>query len=96
MASISSQMPASPATTLDPGRRRRQHRPELFTHFSPPAVPSGNLQQLPFSIESYIIPVTVPLSAFPSYSPYCIHTHIVQQYHSRLQFPAFLLLITCT
>uniref|UniRef100_A0A8C2KL64 DAB adaptor protein 1b n=1 Tax=Cyprinus carpio TaxID=7962 RepID=A0A8C2KL64_CYPCA len=34
-------MPASPATTLDPGRRRRQHRPELFTHFSPPAVPSG-------------------------------------------------------
>ncbi|KAI2667176.1 Complement component C8 beta chain [Labeo rohita] len=35
------QMPASPATTLDPGRRRHQHRPELFTHFSPPAVPSG-------------------------------------------------------
>ncbi|XP_059418850.1 disabled homolog 1-like isoform X2 [Carassius carassius] len=34
-------MPASPATALDPGRRRRQHRPELFTHFSPPAVPSG-------------------------------------------------------
>ncbi|XP_016363764.1 DAB adaptor protein 1b isoform X2 [Sinocyclocheilus rhinocerous] len=34
-------MPASPATTLDPGRRQRQHRPELFTHFSPPAVPSG-------------------------------------------------------
>uniref|UniRef100_A0A8C1C0C5 DAB adaptor protein 1b n=1 Tax=Cyprinus carpio carpio TaxID=630221 RepID=A0A8C1C0C5_CYPCA len=34
-------MPASPATTLDPGRWRRQHRPELFTHFSPPAVPSG-------------------------------------------------------
>ncbi|KAK9979967.1 hypothetical protein ABG768_013369 [Culter alburnus] len=34
-------MPASPATTLDPGRRRRQLRPELFTHFSPPAVPSG-------------------------------------------------------
>ncbi|XP_042625291.1 disabled homolog 1-like isoform X1 [Cyprinus carpio] len=34
-------MPASPATALDPGRRRRQNRPELFTHFSPPAVPSG-------------------------------------------------------
>uniref|UniRef100_A0AAR2JMJ6 Complement component C8 beta chain n=1 Tax=Pygocentrus nattereri TaxID=42514 RepID=A0AAR2JMJ6_PYGNA len=34
-------MPASPANTLDPGRRRRQHPPELFTHFSPPAVPSG-------------------------------------------------------
>ncbi|XP_052405391.1 disabled homolog 1 isoform X3 [Carassius gibelio] len=34
-------VPASPATTLDPGRRGRQHRPELFTHFSPPAVPSG-------------------------------------------------------
>ncbi|XP_058618965.1 disabled homolog 1-like isoform X3 [Onychostoma macrolepis] len=34
-------MPASPAITLDPGRRRRQHRPELFTHLSPPAVPSG-------------------------------------------------------
>uniref|UniRef100_A0A671LZI6 Disabled homolog 1-like n=1 Tax=Sinocyclocheilus anshuiensis TaxID=1608454 RepID=A0A671LZI6_9TELE len=34
-------MPSSPATALDPGRRRRQHRPELFTHFSPPAMPSG-------------------------------------------------------
>nr|XP_005171173.1 disabled 1 type B isoform X6 [Danio rerio] len=34
-------MPASPATTLDPGRRRRFVRPELFTHFSPPAVPTG-------------------------------------------------------
>ncbi|KAK3545489.1 hypothetical protein QTP70_007739 [Hemibagrus guttatus] len=34
-------MPASPANTLDPGRRRHQRRPELFTHFSPPAVPSG-------------------------------------------------------
>ncbi|CAM4598053.1 unnamed protein product [Leuciscus chuanchicus] len=34
-------MPASPATTVDPGRRRRQLRPELLTHFSPPAVPSG-------------------------------------------------------
>ncbi|XP_057189048.1 DAB adaptor protein 1b isoform X3 [Triplophysa rosa] len=34
-------MPASPAITLDPGRRRRQLHPELFTHFSPPAVPSG-------------------------------------------------------
>ncbi|KAA0719537.1 Complement component C8 beta chain [Triplophysa tibetana] len=34
-------MPASPANTLDPGRRRRQLHPELFTHFSPPAVPSG-------------------------------------------------------
>ncbi|KAF7706747.1 DAB adaptor protein 1b isoform X2 [Silurus meridionalis] len=34
-------MPASPATSLDPGRRRHQRHPELFTHFSPPAVPSG-------------------------------------------------------
>ncbi|XP_030630682.1 DAB adaptor protein 1b [Chanos chanos] len=34
-------MPASPANTLDPRRRRRQHPPELLTHFSPPAVPSG-------------------------------------------------------
>ncbi|XP_077098209.1 DAB adaptor protein 1b isoform X3 [Siphateles boraxobius] len=34
-------MPASPATTVDPGRRRRQLHPELLTHFSPPAVPSG-------------------------------------------------------
>lgn len=34
-------MPASPANTVDPGRRRRHHPPELFAHFSPPAVPSG-------------------------------------------------------
>ncbi|XP_051984966.1 disabled homolog 1-like isoform X1 [Xyrauchen texanus] len=34
-------MPASPANTLDPERRRHQHPPEFFTHFSPPAVPSG-------------------------------------------------------
>ncbi|XP_051555507.1 DAB adaptor protein 1b isoform X3 [Myxocyprinus asiaticus] len=34
-------MPASPANTLDLGRRRHQHPPERFTHFSPPAVPSG-------------------------------------------------------
>ncbi len=47
---MSSQTPASPAITLDPGRRRRQHRPELFTHFSPPAVPTSNMQQLPESL----------------------------------------------
>uniref|UniRef100_A0AAY3ZVB6 Complement C8 beta chain n=1 Tax=Denticeps clupeoides TaxID=299321 RepID=A0AAY3ZVB6_9TELE len=36
-------MPASPANTLDPNRSRRQCQlpSELFTHFSPPAVPSG-------------------------------------------------------
>ncbi|XP_062850554.1 DAB adaptor protein 1b [Trichomycterus rosablanca] len=34
-------MPASPANSLDPGRRRHQRHHELFTHFSPPAVPSG-------------------------------------------------------
>ncbi|TRY54175.1 hypothetical protein DNTS_030450 [Danionella cerebrum] len=34
-------MPASPAFTLDSGRRRRLLRPELFSHFSPPNVPSG-------------------------------------------------------
>ncbi|XP_048097856.1 DAB adaptor protein 1b isoform X4 [Alosa alosa] len=36
-------MPASPANTLDPNRSRRQRQlpSELFTHFSPPAVPSG-------------------------------------------------------
>ncbi|KAI5616223.1 complement component C8 beta chain precursor [Silurus asotus] len=34
-------MPASPATSLDPGRRRHQRHPEHFTHFSPPAMPSG-------------------------------------------------------
>lgn len=52
-------MPASPANTLDPGRRRRQHHPEVFTHFSPPGVPSGTVLLLWFkywvTFEMYVV-----------------------------------------
>ncbi|KAK1796916.1 hypothetical protein P4O66_001002 [Electrophorus voltai] len=39
-------MPASPANTVDSCCRRRQHQPQLLTHFSPPAVPSVNTVKL--------------------------------------------------
>lgn len=42
---VSSQMPPSPANTLDPSRssRQQQHNPaELYAPFSPTSVPSGS------------------------------------------------------
>uniref|UniRef100_A0A3Q4GQU0 DAB adaptor protein 1b n=1 Tax=Neolamprologus brichardi TaxID=32507 RepID=A0A3Q4GQU0_NEOBR len=73
---ISSQMPPSPANTLDPSRssRQQQHTPaELYAPFSPTSVPSGYMTmgpvqaaqwaQQPFSAQAQTLafPVQAPL-----------------------------------
>uniref|UniRef100_A0A3B4EUX7 DAB adaptor protein 1b n=1 Tax=Pundamilia nyererei TaxID=303518 RepID=A0A3B4EUX7_9CICH len=72
---ISSQMPPSPANTLDPSRssRQQQHTPaELYAPFSPTSVPSGYMTMGPVQAAQWAqqpFPAQAQTLAFPVQAP---------------------------
>uniref|UniRef100_A0A3B4ZDP1 DAB adaptor protein 1b n=1 Tax=Stegastes partitus TaxID=144197 RepID=A0A3B4ZDP1_9TELE len=72
---ISSQMPPSPANTLDPSRssRQQQHTPaELYAPFSPTSVPSGYMTMGPVQAAQWAqqpFPAQAQTLAFPVQGP---------------------------